>query len=264
MTDLTMKSLALLLLVATAVLAKPETRIVGGSEAQPGDAPFVVSIQDRDGQHFCAGTIISSNAILASAPCLEGQRLNAGRVIAGTLDISGTGGGTVHRARSITIHPNYSLDAGGKPVHDIAIATLTPDFVFDTMTNASSLPLQDAVLLDGTPMQVAGWGTTTPGGSMSFTLNKATVSLIDPNACSDLYAEVNGIAVNQICAGGNGRDACSGDSGGPLYVAPQVGGKGVVWGLVSWGFSCASDTHPGVYTEVSKYRDWIDQVLAAS
>ncbi|KAF4523821.1 hypothetical protein B566_EDAN008056 [Ephemera danica] len=177
MTDLTMKSLALLLVVSTAVLAKPETRIVGGSEAQPGEAPFVVSIQDRDGQHFCAGTIISQNAILASAPCLEGQRLNAGRVIAGTLDISGTGGGTIHRARSITIHPNYTLD-GGKSIHDIAIAT--------------------------------------------------------------------------------------GDSGGPLYVAPQVGGNGVVWGLVSWGFSCASDVHPGVYTEVSKYRDWIDQVLATS
>lgn len=46
------------------------TRIVGGSPASDGQAPYQVSLQDGAGRHFCGGSIISANWIVTAAHCL--------------------------------------------------------------------------------------------------------------------------------------------------------------------------------------------------
>lgn len=46
-----------------------------------------------------------------------------------------------------------------------------------------------------------------------------------------------------------------GDSGGPLVEVN--GNHRVLHGIVSWGYSCALASHPGVYTRVSRYNNWI-------
>lgn len=57
-----------------------------------------------------------------------------------------------------------------------------------------------------------------------------------------------------FCAGldQGGKDACNGDSGGPV-----IGSDGTLVGVVSWGQGCAEPGYPGVYTRLGNYVDWI-------
>lgn len=48
----------------------PEGRIINGYEAQPGEAPFIVSLQTVLKAHYCAGSIITPNTILTAAHCM--------------------------------------------------------------------------------------------------------------------------------------------------------------------------------------------------
>jgi len=85
------------------------------------------------------------------------------------------------------------------------------------------------------------------------------VKNIGANTCkrSDWYGEYFN-EPTMICAGyaEGEKDACEGDSGGPLQCLSPSGRWKLV-GLVSFGKGCARPKKPGVYTKVAAYLDWI-------
>ena len=64
-----------------------------------------------------------------------------------------------------------------------------------------------------------------------------------------------------VCAGykEGGKDACLGDSGGPLACQVGTDGPWMLYGITSWGIGCGDPLHPGVYTRVTKLQSWIMQ-----
>jgi len=114
--------------------------------------------------------------------------------------------------------------------------------------------------LAGQTATVVGWGSLKENGPQPNILQEVTVRVWDNKVCKDTYgpAAPGGIMDHMLCAGQKGKDSCSGDSGGPMQV-----GSGDTWtqvGVVSWGIGCGKSHYPGVYSRVSKLRDWIDKI----
>ncbi|EAT34758.1 AAEL013032-PA [Aedes aegypti] len=120
-------------------------------------------------------------------------------------------------------------------------------------------------------MQAIGFGATGFGESLSPTLQKATLSLIDKNNCSETLPvsnrqQPNGFVDEQFCAGNDHMDTCEGDSGGPIQIEKEdTNGYLIplIVGVVSYGSPCSNGSI-GVYTRVASYQAWIEQELQHS
>jgi hypothetical protein len=77
--------------------------------------------------------------------------------------------------------------------------------------------------------------------------------------CSDTYGTMYD-PTTMICTRDIDKDACSGDSGGPLYDKDND----MVVGVVSWGIGCAEEIHPGVYSRISSAKTWITDTVCGN
>lgn len=69
---------------------------------------------------------------------------------------------------------------------------------------------------------------------------------------------------NQLCAGyaAGGPDACQNDSGGPLVC--KQGTRWTQYGIVASGDGCGKPNKYGVYTDVTKFTEWISTTCATN
>jgi len=121
----------------------------------------------------------------------------------------------------------------------------------------------------GTNCWVSGWGSGRQGGDFRSTLRKVNVPIMSNERCQpairNALREAGKIGLSkkltlhesEICAGGNGQDACEGDGGAPL-VCEGASGRWYVVGLVAWGEGCGKPGVPGVYTRVDFFKDFIN------
>ncbi|EDV98012.1 trypsin 3A1 [Drosophila grimshawi] len=255
-----------------------QPKVVGGSEAARNELPHMVSLMRRGG-HFCGGTIIHERWILTAGHCTCNglQKFMKPAQIQGVVGMhsikeyqagqnSLAEGQDTLRVdfKSIVPHPQYDCH---NVKHDIALlevlqpigftAHIQPSCVSSEREESRSLELEYGT--------VFGWGWTQENqseGDRSDVLRKATIQIWNNDECERSYraqGKSNTIGDTQLCAGyENGQiDACWADSGGPLMSK-----KHYLLGVVSTGIGCARPGLPGIYTRVSKYVKWIQNVLS--
>jgi trypsin len=236
-------------------------RIVGGDDAKPGELPYQVSLQWYGDYHICGGSIINEEWVITAAHCVDGDTPSNIEWLAGQNNLNNPDGNEQQVVSDkIIVHEDYGQ--GGTPVTlygDIALIKLKSKLTFNDFVKPVTLPEQDYAA--ETDCLVSGWGATSEGGNGAAVLQKVQLPWVDDKKCDELYRPDYQTLPEHICYGdleNGGKDSCQGDSGGPLIEVES----GKLIGLVSWGVGCARKDYPGVNTEVSFYRDWIDQQMA--
>ena len=158
----------------------------------------------------------------------------------------------------ICLHPQYNDQTMD---YDIALLHLRSGVNYSDAMSPVCLPSPRGNFPAGTQCFVSGWGQISESGPISDKLRVARVPIIDRESCKKMYKQ-NKITSRMICAGyEQGRiDSCQGDSGGPLVCMEN--GTFVLAGAASWGFGCANQRQPGVYTNIVPLWSWIDKKLA--
>ncbi|GBP14593.1 Trypsin-1 [Eumeta japonica] len=260
-------------------------RIVGGYETEKNEFVWMALLLYRN-RFYCGGSSINDLFVLTAAHCavsfrkelitvrfLEHDRSSANET--NTID---------RKVVEIMSHPSYnSMNYD----NDIALLKLDQRINFSNalkkprhinMRNGNSegrddnenepekdenggiwpvcLPELDLSYTNYTAV-VTGWGLTQEGGQTSDTLQEVYVPVLSNEDCNREYS--GRITDNMLCAGvpEGGRDACQGDSRGPLHVFDNETSVYQEIGVVSWGYGCGRPRLPGVYARVNKYIEWI-------
>ncbi|XP_059494481.1 uncharacterized protein LOC125452623 [Stegostoma tigrinum] len=146
--------------------------------------------------------------------------------------------------------------------NDIMLLQLQSEAKLNNYVKLLPLPKNDLDMGDGTVCSVAGWGWTKINSNVnSDHLKEVNVTIINRSKCNSpkYYNKKPLITMNMLCAGDKrgGKDACCGDSGGPLIC------KDVFRGIVSYGKKCGLAKKPGIYTRLTKeYMKWIQKKTA--
>uniref|UniRef100_A0A8C9SFY3 trypsin n=1 Tax=Scleropages formosus TaxID=113540 RepID=A0A8C9SFY3_SCLFO len=242
------------LIVAAAVYGQEDSdKIIGGYECPRNSQKWQVFLTYDDGQRWCGGSLINKLWVVSAAHCyIPAPRL---AVHLGEHDLYAEEG-TEQRifVEKAIRHPGYS---SSNYDNDIMLIKLKQPAVFNEFVHP--IPLASSCARPGEACLVSGWGNQiNTGVHYAAVLQCLNLPILSESQCRNSYGSL--ITDNMLCAGflEGGKDSCQGDSGGPLVCHGQL------QGVVSWGSGCAEPGYPGVYAEVCRYIDWINNVMASN
>lgn len=246
---------------------QPDAKIIGGVDTRPGEFPWAAALEYLDSS-YCGAVIVSDRIVLTAAHCLK-KRVPI-QVRVGGHNTSEREGTELIPARAI-VHPGYgkkSRNLGS----DIAALRLIKRIKFQEFEGrvAPACLYQPLRLVDHLPVVAAGWGLTEEGGGeekKSKVLQKVQLEVIPNVKCfkeTGYRVIENYMDETMLCAWGDKRDACGGDSGGPLAFWEDETQKWLLVGIVSFGVGCGRRDYPGIYSSVASHLDWIRSHLVSS
>uniref|UniRef100_A0A3P9BAG9 Peptidase S1 domain-containing protein n=1 Tax=Maylandia zebra TaxID=106582 RepID=A0A3P9BAG9_9CICH len=208
--------------------------IIKGKKAPENSLLYMASVQSSTG-HVCGGFLITADFVLTAAHCWQNVT-----------------------DKKITIKKKFKPNFYQTAWHgdDIMLLKLSRKVQLNKRVKIIPLPSAKVQLRKNEVCQVSGWGKTITAGETVNELRVVDVPVINKKVCKELWP---GLPANVICAGGYGTDKgfCQGDSGGPLIC------KGIAVGVVSFNKkrNCDYPDVPNVFTDISKYRLWINSIL---
>lgn len=225
-------------------------RVVGGHKTSPGRYTSLVLIF-MNGQQHCGGTILNEQCILTAAHCFVATK-DARRftVMAGMFDISRPENYAVTVPVS-AVHAHRGFDSETYD-NDVAVLRLARPLHFGPRIQPVCLAATRKKY-HGTIMTVVGWGKTSENGAPSPVQLEVDLPILSNAKCESMLGHRYAITQDMMCAGypQGGKDACTGDSGGPCFQ------HDVQLGIVSFGEGCARKSSPGIYALVAAYLGYI-------
>nr|DBA16547.1 TPA: hypothetical protein GDO54_003929 [Pyxicephalus adspersus] len=241
-------------------------RIFGGEVAKLGEFPWQVLITANS--NAGAGALLYDKWIITAAHVLYGVDLPQLALKMGFISRNDT---NFYKAvpEAIYIHPSYRNDETYN--HDIALIKLKNKVPINKNILGICLPTKEDQYQisesekDNHAGLVSGWGAT-ERNARSRHLRFVQVDIINHGKCAHTYSQKlvkAKVTENMICAGheDGGKDSCHGDSGGPLVFLNYKNKSWFIGGIVSWGVDCGVKGQYGVYTKVSNYLDWIQNIV---
>ncbi|XP_072043272.1 ovochymase-2-like [Amphiura filiformis] len=187
----------------------PETKIVGGKDAQAGEWPWQGFLYE-DTTGWCGASLLTPEWAVTSGFCIDlPQYPSTYSVVFGlhNLDNTTTGNEQVVGVSEIFMHPNYTYNDND---WNIALLRLSKPVVISDYVRTVCVPTADmeSSLLPGILATISGWGQT-DNSEYSTILQEAQVPIVDQNVCSNQFP-VDYITDNMMCAGiaENGIDSC--------------------------------------------------------
>uniref|UniRef100_A0AAG5CU23 Peptidase S1 domain-containing protein n=1 Tax=Anopheles atroparvus TaxID=41427 RepID=A0AAG5CU23_ANOAO len=214
-------------------------------------------------EYKCGGSLIATKFVLTAAHC----RLDADGIPADSVRLGDTNLATAEddttaqqfKIVSFTVHEKFKKN---RKYYDIALIELDREAKFTSAVCPICLwPLDNLSEYSGS-LRAVGFGSTTYDSGMSPTLQKVSLNYFDSDSCNNELPKDKrlryGLTSDQFCTKTPYKDACLGDSGGPLQIDLSDVTRTIPYltGVVSFGTGCW-DGSMGVYTKVSSYLEWI-------
>lgn len=232
------------------------TRAINGEPALPGEFPYTVILTDEDGFLHCGGVLISDQAVLTTAVCLESYedaselrvRMGTNRWVGGDGTVDAFVEATVDQ---ITPHPNFD---SSELKNDLAVVNLFTPVLQSAKVGVACLP--SVINHVGQNATFSGWGYL-EDGTRNEVLHKLELGVIELKQCEAALQDFS-FDDTILCTYAPAKDICAGDQGGPL-VTRNADGQATVIGVASWT-TCTAGT-PAVFTNVASYLDWIKATM---
>jgi hypothetical protein len=233
--------------------ARAGSKISHGDPVSNGEMDWSVSFFHRRPNNtlsnFCGGTVIDEKWIVTAAHC----RIRQGTgVVLVRKTLNGPGG---HERKVKTVWRHIAFGRAASYDSDIALVEL------DGGTDAPRIGLQRDPIPVAEIVKIVGWGANKPGGSSVDEMREVNIKTVAASTCKEAYrSALDTVTDTMLCANDlNLKSACHGDSGGGMFYA-KTGSPYKLAGVVSFGKGCANRWFPGVYTDITRFLDWIAQV----
>jgi MYXO-CTERM domain-containing protein len=225
-------------------LARPTApHIYGGELIRADETEYDAVVAVLSAGALCAGTLVAPDLVITAAHCVDGLSapgdLRVVRGLTATLPLQEIGVTAFER------HPDFCETGCPDDLRDFAWLRLAEPIDADLPRFVVTQAEWDSLVGKGRPVELVGYGEAETGND---------------GRKRKVVAEITGFLADgrELWAGGDGKDSCRGDSGGPAFVRDDEGAL-VLIGVLSRGRDCGEG---GVYGVPQSEACWLREATS--